>query len=600
MNKFLILTVLCFLLLTAMSLAAILVNESTALVVANHQLSRINAAKSIHIANCELLRHNDITMGYVFLLVPVGYIVISADDRLSPVIAYSTQSEFSDKVNNRNILAEILTADLSNRMRYAEIMPESIANRHRNDWDVILQERDRPRRQQWPPEGSTSTGGWVKTRWNQSAPYNALCPMDNVTNHRSLAGCPTVAMGQIVNYYVTINGTTFSDADDYQHNYGGNSYWIDNDSTAFGFPSFSALNGYLDTAMHHYRYQEETTNTDKAAVIFGCAIAATQIFGSAGSGTFSVNQAMTAYQRFNFTGMELLSPPDTTVNTRIAQNMMDARPVHYAIVTPAGDAGHNVVVDGYNTDGFFHVNFGWGGQYDGWYLLPSGLPYNLTVLEGAIVDIQPYKFAGVLPESLDIMTMADALAQHEFVLWNNSTLGDITVEAYDFNESFANAAWVVNGLDLPVTLSPGESITFTLQATVPSLQRDTLETSFRLVLNNSVVNVPIRWNEDVQDASDNTLPVNTDMVLKQNYPNPFNSNTALEFTLVKNSNVTLSVYNLKGEWIIDLSQGNMLKGHHSAAWNGKDADGKPCPSGMYLYKLKNSTSVCVKKMLLIR
>ena len=46
-----------------------------------------------------------------------------------------------------------------------------------------------------------------------------------------------------------------------------------------------------------------------------------------------------------------------------------------------------MVVDGYNTDDYYHLNFGWGGDYNGWYLSPDELPYDLTVIEGIIVDI---------------------------------------------------------------------------------------------------------------------------------------------------------------------------------------------------------------------
>jgi hypothetical protein len=46
-----------------------------------------------------------------------------------------------------------------------------------------------------------------------------------------------------------------------------------------------------------------------------------------------------------------------------------------------------MVVDGYNTGGYYHINFGWGGSYDSWYLLPNELPLELTVIEGVIVDI---------------------------------------------------------------------------------------------------------------------------------------------------------------------------------------------------------------------
>ena len=77
----------------------------------------------------------------------------------------------------------------------------------------------------------------------------------------------------------------------------------------------------------------------------------------------------------------------------LIENMMDGHPAHLAVVTPQWDSGHNVVVDGYNSDGYFHINFGWTGSYDGWYLLPQELPYNLSVLEGLIVDLFPLSVA---------------------------------------------------------------------------------------------------------------------------------------------------------------------------------------------------------------
>jgi len=73
----------------------------------------------------------------------------------------------------------------------------------------------------------------------------------------------------------------------------------------------------------------------------------------------------------------------------MSQNIKDTLPIHLAVVDPAWSMGHNVVVDGYNTDEYFHLNFGWGGQSNGWYLLPEEIPYGLTVIEGVIVDIIP-------------------------------------------------------------------------------------------------------------------------------------------------------------------------------------------------------------------
>jgi len=66
---------------------------------------------------------------------------------------------------------------------------------------------------------------------------------------------------------------------------------------------------------------------------------------------------------------------------------MQAMPVHLALLQSGASGGHNVVADGYNTDDYYHINFGWGGSYNGWYHVPEDLPYSLTILEGAVMDI---------------------------------------------------------------------------------------------------------------------------------------------------------------------------------------------------------------------
>jgi len=194
-------------------------------------------------------------------------------------------------------------------------------------------------------------------------------------------------MAQILNFHETTNNTHFDNSDDYYHNYAGRQYWIDNDYLDRDFPSFPELNVYLDTLNAHYLNNVLPTNQDKAAITFACGIAAYQVYTSSSSGTFGVNQAFDAYQRFNFYNSELLQPTDTNLYNRLMQNMKDSLPAHLAIVDSAWTYGHNVVVDGYNTDNYFHLNFGWGGSYNGWYLLPQEIPYNLTVVEGVIVDI---------------------------------------------------------------------------------------------------------------------------------------------------------------------------------------------------------------------
>jgi hypothetical protein len=129
------------------------------------------------------------------------------------------------------------------------------------------------------------------------------------------------------------------------------------------------------------------TNNDKAALVFACGIACKQVYTSGASGTFGVAQALDAYYRFNFSNIDILYDGDTSIKNKLINNMIDSLPSHLALIDPNHTIGHNVVVDGYDTDGFFHINFGWGGQSNGWYVFPAGIPHNLTVVEGLIIDI---------------------------------------------------------------------------------------------------------------------------------------------------------------------------------------------------------------------
>jgi hypothetical protein len=195
-------------------------------------------------------------------------------------------------------------------------------------------------------------------------------------------------MAMILNYHKTTNETQFTDADDYHHNYAGRNYYIDDDYAANGFPSFPDLNKYLDTVnMHWFEHAGLLSNQDMAALTFACGVAATQVFTSEGSGTFGVNQALAAYYRFGCENAILYTESDEELFPALISNMQNALPAHFAIVDEAWSSGHNVVVDGYNTDNYFHVNFGWGGSFNGWYLLPDEMPYGLTVIEGVVVDI---------------------------------------------------------------------------------------------------------------------------------------------------------------------------------------------------------------------
>jgi hypothetical protein len=87
----------------------------------------------------------------------------------------------------------------------------------------------------------------------------------------------------------------------------------------------------------------------------------------------------------------LIREPDSTMYATLISNLKAGYPAHLAVENPAGTVGHNVVVDGYReSDGKFHINFGYGGTLDNWYDIPDpNFYYGMTKVEGIILNIIP-------------------------------------------------------------------------------------------------------------------------------------------------------------------------------------------------------------------
>ena len=94
-------------------------------------------------------------------------------------------------------------------------------------------------------------------------------------------------------------------------------------------------------------------------------------------------------------------------------------------------------------------------------------------------------------------------------------------------------------------------------------------------------------------------------VLKQNYPNPFNPTTKIEFSLPVVSEVKLTIYNLLGQEMVRLIEGERNAGTHSVQWNASDANGTKLSSGIYFYELRaagtnGNNFQQIKKMILLK
>jgi hypothetical protein len=362
--------------------------KESAQIAANFAASRTTSA----LAPAEPLEVTDgqRCLARMYRLNPQGFLFVTADRRLDPVWGWSDQNNLDPADPHGRAILTFLRSDLNLRLLAYDKLATHEKARIATAWkNVEQQTRKDAKFQQWPAAGTTATGGWLETNWTQSSPYNAYCPMDLNAGNRSIAGCPAVAMAQVLNYLEVTNGTRFGSGDDYYHSYGsGNQYWIDNDSATRDFPGFGTLNFLMDSLDLLWTNKAGMSNSLKAALVFACGTACEQVYTASGSGTFGIDQAADAYQRFGFTASRLVFDTDTALNSDLADNIKNGLCAHLGLVDSAVTVGHNVVVDGYNTDEFYHFNFGWGGSYNGWYTMPpASMPYSLTVIEGIVLDI---------------------------------------------------------------------------------------------------------------------------------------------------------------------------------------------------------------------
>jgi len=86
----------------------------------------------------------------------------------------------------------------------------------------------------------------------------------------------------------------------------------------------------------------------------------------------------------------------------------------------------------------------------------------------------------------------------------------------------------------------------------------------------------------------------------QNYPNPFNQSTKITFDLDKNEQLTVIIYDIKGNVIKNLAEGFYNSGSHELNWDGMDNTGNQVHSGTYFYTIHSENQNDTKKMIIIK
>lgn len=230
------------------------------------------------------------------------------------------------------------------------------------------------------------------TKWNQDSPYNDMCPV--VNGGISVTGCSATAAAQVLKYHnwpLVGNGEV-----SYTLEATGETLSIDLGSTSFNWDAM--LDSYMDGA--GTPEQREAVALLMKALGYGMSM----MYSPTGSGAYSFNTARLLAENFRYDkGIRFLYRDWYTLadwNDIVYKSLSEYGPVIYNGQSNAG--GHSFVCDGYDKDDLFHINWGWGGVSDGYFLLNALDPSNQGIggstsgagfnyMQDIICDIRPDK-----------------------------------------------------------------------------------------------------------------------------------------------------------------------------------------------------------------
>ena len=277
------------------------------------------------------------TLSYIANLTPFGFIALSADTDITPIITFSFKGNFPYDEDENNILYHMLKNDMELRLQAIAdtTYPKILSNNQL--WDVYLNgdsfylERDF---QQWPPEGSTITSGWIETTCSQNNPYNMLCPINPENGQRCVTGCSATSLSQIVNFHCGFwGGRQFNDSYNYTcHQHGGTSFIIDDDYEEFEFPSFEILNTNLNIMEDNYK-NNISTELDIATLNFACGVLLEMNYTSGLSTAFATSSFFK--DELHYKNAEEISINNTVFFNTLQSNMINSYPAELKIHDPA-------------------------------------------------------------------------------------------------------------------------------------------------------------------------------------------------------------------------------------------------------------------------
>ncbi|MCK9220604.1 MAG: thiol protease/hemagglutinin PrtT [Bacteroidales bacterium] len=402
---------------------------------------------------------------YVFSFTEIpGFIIISGDDAVTPILGYSTTSYFS-KAN----LPPALSAWLNNyeeQIKFAVTRKLEATPETESEWEKYLTPATKTPVQS---KGVAGVEPLIRLTWSQSPYYNTLCPMNKDSAKLTVTGCVATAMAMVMKYYnYPKTGTGFYSYDTKKYgtlsaNFGDTRYnWAAMPDTG----SLTSENKAVATLMYH------------------CGISAKMEYGLAsvgGSGAWMISagdtsmscseKALVTYFGYAATlhGLNRNNYPDYQWIDFLKEDLDASRPVMYTAYDPGPKGGgHCFICDGYDNNNKFHFNWGWGGIANGYFEINALTPYgdNYVCSHSALLGIKPgaaqnlyFKLNLNAPVTSVASTIKyeDSLSFHTDIYNNDLKAfnGDIAAAIFDTNEVFIDMVEIKNG----ITLNSGEHFT---------------------------------------------------------------------------------------------------------------------------------------------
>lgn len=160
--------------------------------------------------------------------------------------------------------------------------------------------------------------------------------------------------------------------------------------------------------------------------------------------------------------------------------------------------------------------------------------------------------------------------------------------------SFTNPAYQIG--DYPTSLEIGDWGLLEVKFT-PTEESDY---AGLMQINSNAETLTVSLQGDGQTTSNSTDAVAFTNLTLSNYPNPFATQTTLKVHGLKQNNVVINIYNVRGQRVRTIQGDDVKGGNGSVTWNGEDANGDKLPSGLYFAKIKTNNESVTKKILIMK